>query len=401
MTPAEPVPGTLPADWPVPGSDATAHSERLCQALAGELAASGNWMSFRDWMEWVLYRPGLGYYSAGAARFGASGDFITAPELSTLFGRTLARHCRDSLAACAGNTILELGPGRGVLARDILQALERDDALPERYLMLDRSGSLREEQAQTLAVLSPEARSRVEWLDRLPQQPIDGLILANEVLDALPVERIRRLPDGVQQLGVRQDGNAFHEASRAAPRDLAARVAALETDLGRRLEPGYTTELCADLGPWLNALAATLDRGLMLFIDYGYTRSAYYHPERHMGTLRCHYRHRAHNDWLLLPGLQDLTASVDFTAVALAARDADLDVLGYAPQSHFLMAAGLTELLAATTPSTPSAQLQLTQQAKALMLPGEMGERFQVLALGRNFPTPVIGFQLYNHIKKL
>ncbi|MCK8515395.1 SAM-dependent methyltransferase [Methylonatrum kenyense] len=399
-TRAEPSPGTLPAGWPTPDDSAAAHSERLCKTLADALAENGNWMSFRDWMEHVLYSPGLGYYSAGATRFGAAGDFVTAPEVSPLFGRTLARQCGDSLAACAGDTILELGPGRGMLARDILRAMQQDETLPARYLMLDRSGTLREEQAQTLSVLPDEVRARVQWLDRLPDSPINGLILANEVLDALPVERFRREASGVQQLGVRRAGDSFGEACRAAPARLAAQVEQLEDDLGRRLEPGYVSELCPDLRPWISALSTSLQRGLMLFIDYGYTRSAYYHPERRMGTLRCHYRHRAHDDWLLLPGLQDLTASVDFTAVALAADAAGLDVLGYAPQSHFLMASGLTELLACRPPSS-SSQVALTQQAKALMLPSEMGERFQALALGRNFPAPVPGFQLYNHLKKL
>lgn len=393
--------GTLPADWPAPDVHAAGHSEQLCQVLADAMAADGNWMSFRDWMDRALYSPGLGYYSAGATRFGAAGDFVTAPELSALFGQTLARHCRDSLAACTGDTILELGPGRGLLARDILQTLEQEDALPARYLMLDRSGALRQEQAETLSSLSSAALSRVEWLDRLPEQAVNGIILANEVLDALPVERFRRQASGVLQLGVRRSDNAFQEAHRSAPSDLKMRVEQLEKDLGRTLESGYTSELCADLEPWLGGLSASLNRGLLLFIDYGYTRTEFYHPERRMGTLRCHYRHRAHNDWLLLPGLQDLTASVDFTAVALAAHQAGLDVLGYAPQSHFLMAAGLTDLLTATASSAPSTHLKLAQQAKALMLPGEMGERFQVLALGRNFSAPVTGFQLYNHVEKL
>lgn len=391
----------VPEGWPQPSAEAVAHSRQLSRLVAERVRDGEGWLSFHDWMEAVLYAPGLGYYSAGAARFGAAGDFVTAPGVSSLFGRTLARQCAEILIACDGDTILEFGPGNGRLAVDILQALEAMDALPERYLMLDRSGALRAEQEASLAALGDNLRQRVTWLDHLPAEPVRGLILANEVADALPVHRFRRTEEGVRCLGVGLDGGRFVPAEREAGERLQEAVAAVERDLGRRLATGYVSEYSPSLPGWIGSLSDCLAAGLALVIDYGYPRAEYYHPQRREGTLRCHYRHRSHDDWLMLPGLQDITAFVDFTAAAEAAVTAGLEVAGYASQAHFLMGAGITEVLSSSPGNDSPERVNLAQQAKALMLPGEMGERFRVLGLARNLPCSVSGFSLYNHVRKL
>ncbi len=397
----EPEIAALPDGWPRPGADALAHSAKLCRLLAERVKIGDGWLSFHDWMEAVLYEPGLGYYSAGAVRFGGAGDFITAPGLSSLFGRTLARQCAEVLEACGGDTIMELGPGRGELAVDVLEALDALDALPARYLLLDRSAALRDEQSRRLQRLPIRLRDRVRWLDRLPAHPLRGVVLANEVADALPVHRFRRVVDGVDCLGVGMEADRFVWRWRSADTLLVDQVRDIERALGRELPPGYVSEVSPGLAPWIGSLADGLDAGLLLIMDYGYPRAEYYRPERSDGTLICHYRHRVHDDALLLPGLQDITAFVDFTTVAEAGASAGLDVVGYAPQAHFLMGAGMTRVLEELEWADQAEWLRLTQQAKTLLLPGEMGERFQVLGMGRKLSRVPDGFSLYNHLRRL
>lgn len=401
MTIPDPDTGQIPTGWPVPSDEALEHSRRLSRLLAERISASGGWISFHDWMEAALYEPGLGYYSAGATRFGPAGDFITAPVVSSLFGWTLAHQCAEVLNDCGGDSILEFGPGDGDLAADVLLELQRLDALPERYLMLERSGTLRARQQARLDELPADLRGRVQWLDRPPEATIRGVILANEVADALPVHRFRRTADGVAMLGVTLENNRFAWAEKPADAALADAVMAVERDLGQRLPTDYESEISPQLAGWMGVVADSLEAGVALIVDYGYPRADYYLPERSQGTLMCHYRHRAHEDPLLLPGLQDITAFVDFTAAADGALAAGLQVSGYASQAHFLMAAGLPEVLQIHAEVGTLDQLQLAQQAKTLMMPGEMGERFQVLAVGRQLPGKLKGFSLYNYIHRL
>lgn len=382
--------------WPVPDSDAMQSSLQLAERIMAGIAANGGAIGFDDYMQMALYEPGLGYYSGGATRFGAAGDFVTAPLISPLFSRTLARQCADCLAELNMPVILELGAGSGDMAADLLVELAALERLPQRYLILEVSAALREQQSQTLQRKAPQLVERVEWLERLPERPIEGVLLANEIIDALPVQRFRLRAGVPQELAVGQQEGRFVWVERPAPAALRQAVERIQAELGAPLADGYTSEYCAQIGPWLTSLAEVLKRGVMLFIDYGYPRSEYYHPQRGMGTLVCHYRHRAHDDPLILPGLQDITAFVDFSAAAQAGVSAGLDVLGFASQAQFLLGAGLLDLVQEETmaPAGSPAGLLLAQQVKTLTLPGEMGERFKVLALGRDCDVPLRGFSL-------
>lgn len=381
-----------PLSLPTPDPVAAAHSARLLDHIRADIVAHGGAISFARFMELALYAPGLGYYQAGARKFGTEGDFVTAPELSPLFGRCLARQCRDILDALGGGTLLELGAGTGVMAADLLRELQSLGVAPMCYAILELSGELRQRQRQTLAERVPEFLDRVVWLDHLPEPGLRGVILGNEVLDALPVERFRITPAGPRRLEVvwGETGLAWREG----PDDPAvtAAVARIEADLAESLPEGYTSEYVPHLDAWLQAVTEPLAAGAVLLIDYGYPRRAYYHPERVTGTLLCHYRHRAHDDPLRWPSLQDITANVDFTAVATAALAAGLTVAGYSHQNHFLFGCGLMELLAEANPDDPVSYLEQVRQVKLLTLPGEMGDRFQAIALTRALDLPLRGF---------
>ena len=370
-------------DLPAPATEALAHSERVRTLVAERIANNGGFLSFADYMDAVLYAPGLGYYSAGAQKFGAAGDFVTAPELGPVFARCLARLASAALRQLGGGVILEVGGGSGALAADLLLALR--DEPPERYLLLDVSGDLRERQRATLAARVPEQLHRVTWLDTLPPEPLTGVLLANEVLDALPVERFRMRDGRPAQLGVQVAGGRFAWAEQPPTGPLAAAVADLEEALGQPFPDGYTTEIGLRHPVWLRSLLAALGRGLALCIDYGGTRREIYHAGRPDGTLVCHYRHRQHTDPFFLPGLQDLTAWVDFSAAADAAAAVGLDVAAYATQAHTLLATGVLEDWQRDGPATDPARWREVQQIQRLLLPGEMGERFKVLALTRDF----------------
>jgi SAM-dependent MidA family methyltransferase len=379
---------------PEPDATARAHGERVAAHLREAIAEAGGALPFDRFMELALYAPGLGYYSAGARRFGRDGDFVTAPELSSLFGRCLAVQAIEVLEALGGGDLLELGAGRGTLAADLLEALADAGHLPERYLILELSGTLRDEQQATLARRVPRLLDRVEWLDAPPAEGFRGLVFGNEVADALPVSRFRIGADGVvEEAHVAIEGDGFAWSWRPASPELDAGVAALQAEVGA-LPGGYTSEVCLRLAPWVATLAAPLAAGALLLIDYGYPRREYYLPERADGTLQCHYRQRAHGDPLRLAGLQDITAHVDFTALAEAGHATDLAVAGYTTQAHFLLGCGLDGLLAESDPNDTAAHLALMQQVRALTLPGEMGERFQALALTRGLDRPLRGFAL-------
>lgn len=381
-------------DLRAPSPEAQARSAALLARVSERIAARGEPIPFAEYMELVLYAPGLGYYAGGLRKFGAEGDFVTAPEIAPLFSRCLARQCAEVLAELGGGEILEFGAGSGAMAAAILTELRQLGRTPRRYSILEVSGELRARQRETLAAAAPGELERVQWLDRLPEAPLRGVVLANEVLDAMPVERFRIAPDGVRELRVDREGERLIWAEGPAGRRLAVTVERLQRDLPEPLAPGYSSEVNPALEPWLAGVADVLDAGVVLLIDYGHPRREYYHPERATGTLMCHYRHRAHPDPLILPGLQDITAHVDFTAVAQAGADAGLQLAGYTTQAHFLLGAGLATLLADSDPTDVRRHLALTQQVKTLTLPGEMGERFKALAFTRGFDAPLAGFAL-------
>jgi SAM-dependent MidA family methyltransferase len=351
-------------------------------------------------MKLALYAPGLGYYSAGTRKFGAAGDFITAPELSPLFSRCLARQCAEVLSSSGGD-ILEFGAGSGSMAAELLLELEHLASLPDCYVILDVSGELRERQRQTLDERASHLLERVVWLNGLPEPGFRGIILGNEVLDAMPVERLRITPAGPRPLHVAWEADRFVWLVGAEDEAVTRTVIALQDELGYILPAGYETEFNPHLHPWLRALAEILTEGVVLLIDYGYPRREYYHQQRTTGTLLCHYRHRAHADPLILPGLQDITANVDFTAVADAAVAAGLAVTGYTSQSYFLLGCGLETLVAEMNPDATQRYLELTRQVKLLTLPSEMGERFKAMALSRGIEIPLRGFSLFDERGRL
>ena len=380
---------------PLPGlaPDEARHSERLVARIREEIESRSGWISFARFMEMALYEPGLGYYSAGAAKFGAAGDFITAPEISPLFGRCLAHQCAQVLRALGGGTVLEFGAGSGALAVEVLNELEGLDCLPQRYLIVEVSADLRERQLAALAAGAARHLKRVEWLDALPEA-FTGAIIANEVLDAMPVERFRVRGNEVNALGVTWQLNRLDWSETRATGTLLDEIRALEGELQSPLPEGFTSEISLRVGPWVKTLANALRAGVMLFIDYGLPRRQYYRPERAAGTLLCHFRHRYHDDPFFAVGLQDIGAWVDFTAVAAAGVDAGLEVAGFTTQAHFLMGLGIDRLLAETAERELVERLSVARGAMLLTLPGEMGERFKVLGLARGLDTALDGFAL-------
>lgn len=387
---AAPASGTLPA----PTADEQTHSGKLREHIRAEIGASGGAISFARFMQLALYAPGLGYYVAGRHKFGGGGDFITAPELGPLFARCLARQCRQILAALAGGDMLETGAGSGILAADLLVELGSLGSLPEHYFILELSVELRARQADTLRQKASHLLARVHWLDTLPPQ-FRGVVLANELLDAMPVERFKVTENGVSQLHVAWDDDRFIWREQTADLQIRTRIEPLALALD------FTSEVNLHAEAWVRSTADILQQGVLLLIDYGFPRAEFYHPQRTHGTLMCHYRHRAHPDPLLLVGLQDITAHVDFTAMAEAGTASGLALLGYTSQAAFLIGGGLEQLLAMSAPENTRTHLELTQQIKKLTLPHEMGELFKVMALGRGMPEPLPGFSIQDRRRRL
>jgi SAM-dependent MidA family methyltransferase len=372
---------------PPPDVDSARHSERVAEFIGERIAEAGGSIGFGEYMQHAMYAPGLGYYAAGATKFGAAGDFVTAPEVSSLFGRVVARQCAEVLSA-TGGVIREYGAGSGKLATDVLQALLDFGALPERYEIVEVSPELQRRQEAQVARDLPDLLPIVSWLAE-PSSRHRGVVLANEVLDALPVERFVRRKDGVMQQRVTSDGGRLVIIERSAPPRLAKAVADIECSLGAPLPEGYTSEVSLGIGDWIAGLAAALELGVAFLFDYGLPRREYYAAERGDGWLRCHFRHHAHNDPLILPGIQDLTSWVDFTAVAEAAVASGCDVAGFSAQAQFLLAGGLAEEMNCFASLPLERQLALSQQIKTLTLPGEMGEHFKCIALRRgDIATP-------------
>lgn len=385
-----------PPQLPEPDAAARAHSAQLVTYIRAELERCDGRIPFERYMELALYAPGLGYYSAGSTKLGRAGDFVTAPELSPLFAFCLARQCRAVLQAVPRGEILEFGAGSGALACDLLQELERLGALPERYRILEPSADLRARQQALLQERVPQLQGRVIWIERLPADPFSGVILANEVLDAMPVHRLVKR-DGWHELyvGWKDEAGFVYETGPLSDDRLQARVQAIAAAAGEAgLPEGYQLEINLAAERWLAAVGAVLARGVILLADYGQPRPEFYHPARGGGTLRCFYRHRVHADALILTGLQDITADVEFTALAEAAVASGLAVTGYTSQAYFLLGGGLMEWEERLQQAAAVERIRLAQQIRQLTLPGEMGERFKVMALARGVDVALSGFAL-------
>ncbi len=369
---------------PLPQHSAQAlqHSKRLTRMILEEITASGGWISFYRYMELALYTPGLGYYSAGAEKFGVAGDFITAPDMSPLFARCLARQVSQVLSITSGD-ILELGAGSGKLACDLLRELEAQNKAPEHYFILEVSGELQNRQQALIGMLPKKLAQRVKWLDKLPQH-FAGMVLANEVFDALPVHVVAWRRKGIYECGVAfADGKFCWEERPLAKGELFNTASSLQ------LPVDYVSEIHLAACGLMRSLAALLDQGMILVLDYGFGAAEYYHPQRNRGTLMCHQRQQAHDDPFYLPGLQDITSHVNFSSIMKSAGD--LQLLGYTTQAQFLVNCGITEILGQTAPDD-AAYLPLASAAQKLLSPAEMGELFKVLALGKGVSQQPIGF---------
>ena len=367
-------------ELPDPDEDSRLHSELVVQHIRKSIESCGGSISFAEFMQQALYAPGLGYYVSGNRKFGEAGDFITAPELSPLFSRLVANQAASVLEQIDNGVVLELGAGSGALAVDLYRRLQELDALPERYLILEVSADLQQRQQQLIQRELPDQVQRFEWLSALPAK-YSGVVIANEVADALPVERFVRTDIGVQQVRVGSNDGKFEWVTADAPAALGDAVAEIERDLGRELGDGYQSEVSLGLTPWIQDICAGLERGFVFLFDYGVGRREFYSVDRSGGWLRCHYRHRVHDNPLILPGIQDLTAWVDFTAVAEAANQAGMTIAGYVTQARFLMDSGLEKELELAMAESGKNQVELLRQIKLLTLPGEMGENFKCIGL--------------------
>ncbi len=388
---------------PEPDAQEQAHSKKLQECIEAEVLAGGGFLPFRRFMQMTLYEPGLGYYAAGARKFGAEGDFVTAPELSPLFSQCLARQCAEVLerferSAC----ILEIGAGSGVMAVDMLAELERLNSLPDHYYILELSPDLRQRQQVLLKERLPHLFNTIRWLDSFEGLDLHGIILANEVLDAMPVETFSVLESGVHERGVASvNGKFVWQEAPVKNASLRKQVEKLCGSYGGEWPVPYASEINPQLAAWMRTLSETLAEGAIFLIDYGYPGSEYYHPQRHHGTLLSHYRHRSTEDPFFWPGLQDITASVDFSAVAEAGEAAGLTLAGYTNQANFLLANELDILFMESSGDKLQERLELSRQVKILTLPAEMGERFQVIGFTKALDLQPRGFSLRDFSHRL
>ncbi|MCP4009291.1 MAG: SAM-dependent methyltransferase [Proteobacteria bacterium] len=377
------------------------HKRELHGLIREAIQQKNGFIAFDEYMQMALYTPGLGYYSGSLAKFGAAGDFITAPEMGDLFAGCLAAQTAQILESLQGGVVLEFGAGSGALAAGLLNELDTLGVLPEQYLILELSGELRVRQKETIKSRAAEHFSRVRWLDTLPVN-LCGVVVANEVLDAMPVKVFEQDASGkVMEMGVGYaEANDEQTPFRWLPGEAGAELNSAVQALNLVLDGNsYRSEIAFQAPAWIESLSEVLEQGAVLLIDYGFRQAEYYHPDRDQGTLMCHYQHRVHPDPFFEPGFQDITAHVDFTAVALAARRAGFDLAGYATQGAFLLSTGLLDRMALD--GSTKAQLELAQQAKKLTMPHEMGELFKVLALTKNFTQPLCGFEQQNHLNRL
>jgi SAM-dependent MidA family methyltransferase len=372
---------------------AAEHGRHMRGYMLEQIAAAGGWLSFERFMDLALYAPGAGYYSGGAQKFGPGGDFTTAPEVSTLFGACVAVQCEEILGRVSAGSILEIGAGSGRLAADVLARLDALQKLPAHYWILEISAELRQRQREHIERHQPRLLERVQWLDGPPEESFDGLILANEVLDALPVARFRWHADAIEELGVVCLDGRFAWQGRPATAAMAKICRGLSL-AGGGWDDGYVSEYCPRMVAFTSAVTRNLRNGAALWFDYGLPRAQYYLPERHDGTLLCHFRHRAHGDPFFMVGLQDITAWVDFTRLAEASREAGFQLAGFTTQAHFLAGTGIDREMQLSAGDDPHQFARLANQARQLMLPGEMGERFKAMAWLRGMQGPLRGFEV-------
>ena len=378
-------------DLPEPTDYEKEQSRKLYDIIKQSIADAGGWIDFEYYMQLALYTPGLGYYSGGGQKFGEQGDFITSPEVSPLFAQTLANPVARVLERISDAKIIEFGAGSGKLAADILLSLKEQNALPEEYLIVELSAELQQRQKETVQQVAPDLYDRVSWLTCLPEKPINAVVIANEVLDAMPVKRFLRKDNKDQLLGV----EIFEQDLRLSYKDADKKI----TDhidlmnIENSAQP-YSSEINLNIEPWIKSLSQCINKGAVYLIDYGYPRSEYYSEERHMGTFLGYYRHRSIDEPLWYPGLQDLTAFVDFTSIAEAAVENNFDVDGFTSQGNFLINAGLATIVEKTEAESEIKRLQLVQQMKTLSLPGEMGERFKVIGLSKGLEENIPGFEM-------
>lgn len=401
---------------PPPDEAALQHTRALIELIHNEIAAAGGWISFEQYMKLALYAPGLGYYSGGAAKFGQEGDFVTAPELSSLFGEAVARQAVQVLEVVRSGDILEFGAGTGKLALDLLLELEKLGSLPKQYFILEVSAELQQRQRYLFEKSAPHLLPLIAWLKHLPPK-FSGFVLANEVIDAMPVHLVGWRGADLFERGVASRDGEFAWCERPLTKGRGARGKEREEEekaffeaaheLDSQIKPGvdhgdggsaseylgeYITEINLSARHFMQSLGNMLENGLILLIDYGFGQSEYYHPQRNCGTLMCHYRHRVHDDPFYLPGLQDITSHVDFSAIAKAAANSGLELMGYTTQAHFLINCGITEILAQTPAENIKDYLPLANQLQKLVSSAEMGELFKAIAFGKNISEPLTGF---------
>ncbi|MBV2090262.1 MAG: SAM-dependent methyltransferase [Candidatus Thiodiazotropha sp. (ex Ctena orbiculata)] len=392
--------GNSPQTLPMPDTKAQAVSERLMRQIVRAIEQSGGAIPFDMFMDMALYAPGLGYYVAGSRKFGDQGDFITAPEVSPLFAQCLARQLAPILDLLPSADILEFGAGSGILAADLLEALAALDQLPDRYQILEVSPELKSRQRETLQARVPDLLERVVWLERMPAQ-FSGCVVANELLDALPVSRFRIENGAIQECFVTQQGEQLKAIYREpVTPGLESAVEQLQAQYGP-FKSIYHSEVNLRQSAWIKSLANAVTQGVVLLIDYGYSSAEYYHPQRDQGTLMCHFRHRAHSDPFRWVGIQDITCQVDFTAAAKVAVESGFSLGGYTTQAHFLLANGLDSLLADSDPEDVARHMSLMQGVKRLTLPSEMGERFKVLGLLKGLQHNLQGFSMRDMCERL
>jgi SAM-dependent MidA family methyltransferase len=387
---------SLHSTLPPASETALAHSHAVQKLIQNEMTKTDGWISFDQYMNLALYAPGMGYYSGGATKLGHAGDFVTAPEISSLFGRTLARQIKQISEQVENADILEFGAGSGKLALDILGELEQLDCLPKKYFILEVSAELRERQRALIATEAPRFMHLLEWLERLPTQ-FNGTVLANEVLDAMPVHIVSWHDDAVHERGVIWQNTQFEWQERVIQNQELYKIARelmcqVNPDNDATATYPYISEINLAARRFIRSLADVIQQGVILLVDYGFGRNEYYHPQRNQGTLMCHYRHHAHDDPFYLPGLQDITSHVDFSAVTEAAENTELLLSGYTTQAFFLINCGITEILAQTSAENMNQYLPQANQLQKLISPAEMGELFKVIAFSKHFPEPLIGF---------
>ncbi len=397
------------SSFPAASKDVLAHIEQLKKHIQDTIRKSDGKISFADYMNLALYTPGLGYYSAGLKKFGKQGDFITAPEISPLFSQCLAIQCIEIMQQTQQSVLLEVGAGSGIMAIELVLELERREQLPKQYLILELSAELRDRQQQAIKARVPHLYDSFQWLDRLPEAPFSGIVLANELLDAMPVHMLKLTPEHSYEryVAIDQDNNFIWQDEITDNTLVENKITEIKklhqslSDFTIKPVETYITEINLQAEHWIKSIADILGSGAILLIDYGYAAKEYYHPQRSMGTLMCHYQHHRHDDPFYLPGIQDITAHINFSSIAHAARQSGLDVTGFTTQAHFLMAGGLVELTQDLDPDDVLHFTETTRQIKILTLPEEMGELFKVLLLVKGKKLSLSAFQFQDFRQRL